>query len=267
MRAMGRRAEALGALGAEETIVADLLNPAGLRGVCNGVEAVISCAGAPLRLAWSDKAGFSRIDYRGHLPLIEEARRAGVEKFVYVSLAGAMALRHTEYAQAHERTVTTLAESGLRYTIVRPTGLFYFFLEMQRLARRGLLLMPGDGGARTNPIHEADAALACVEALDFDDTQIIAGGPEVFTRKRIAEMAFESLGRRPNVVAVPGAVFAPAIAALRLLHPRLGAVAEFGVAVSALDCVAPVHGALRLGEYLRAAARSSGLTAAAPSRR
>jgi len=86
-----------------------------------------------------------------------------------------------------------------------------------------------------------------------DDTQIIAGGPEVFTRRRIAEMAFESLGRRPNVAAVPGALFGLAIAGLRLLHPRLGAVGEFGVAVSAADCIAPAYGTRRLGEYLRAA--------------
>jgi uncharacterized protein YbjT (DUF2867 family) len=254
---MGRQAEALEVLGAEETVVADLLNPGSVRGACEGVDAVVSCAGAPLNLGWTDKAGFHRVDFRGHLPLIEEARRAGVGKFVYVSLAGAMALRQTEYAQAHERTVTTLAESGLRYTIVRPTGLFRFFLEMQRLAKRGLLILPGDGGARTNPIHEADAARACGDAIESDDTQIIAGGPEVFTRRRIAEMAFESLGRRPNVAAVPGALFGPAIAGLRLLHPRLGAVGEFGVAVSRVDCIAPAYGTRRLGDYFRAAAGKS----------
>ncbi len=253
-RALGRDAVKLAALGAAQTFPADLLSPDSVRGACDGVDAVISCAGAPLALNWSNREGFHRVDFLGHLPLIEDALRHRVRKFVYVSLAGAMALRETEYAQAHERTVSSLAESGLNYTIVRPTGLFHFYVEFIRMARRGFIVLPGNGGARTNPIHEADAARTCVEALQTEDTQLIAGGPEIFTRRRIAEMAFESLATPPRVLGAPAWLFAPVVAALRIVHPRLAGIAEFGVAVSRVDCVAPSLGTRRLGEYLRAAA-------------
>lgn len=255
VRAMGRRPEALSTLGADEWITADLLTPSTITGVCAGVDAVISCAGAPMNPGWSNREGFRTVDFLGHVPLIQEAVRRKVRKFVYVSVAGAMALRNTEYAQAHERTVTMLAESGLAYTVVRPTGLFRFYLELQAAARRGLLVLPGNGEARTNPVHEADAALACVEALTSGETQIIAGGPEVFTRKRIAEMAFESQGRAPRVVTLPGLAFLPAALLLKVFQPRLAALVEFGVAVSSVDCIAPAYGVRRLGEYLRSAAR------------
>jgi len=257
VRAMGRNAIQLEGLGASQTFPADLLSPDSVRGACDGVDAVISCAGAPLSLDWSNREGFHRVDFLGHLPLIEDAVRHRVSKFVYVSLAGAMALRETEYAQSHERTVATLAESGLNYTVVRPTGLFHFYLEFLRMAARGFILLPGNGGARTNPIHETDAARACVAALTSDDTQIIAGGPEVFTRRRIAEMAFESLGRPPRVFGAPGMLFAPAVAALRMPHRRLAAIVEFGIAVSRVDCVAPLYGSRRLGEYMRSAAQQA----------
>ncbi|NWF85399.1 MAG: NAD(P)H-binding protein [Bryobacteraceae bacterium] len=258
VRAMGRNAAALARLGAHECVVADLLEAETVRGCAGGVDAVISCAGAPLSLDWRDRAGFYKVDYLGHLPLIEDALRHRVSKFVYVSLAGAMALRQTEYAQAHERTVTTLAESGLKYTIVRPAGLFHSFREFLRMARMGQIVLPGNGGARTNPIDECDAARACVEALWQDETQLIVGGPEVFTRRRIAEMAFESQGKRPRVIGAPRALFAPVVAGMRLLNRRLAAIAEFGIAVSQVDCIAPKYGERRLGEYLRAAARRSG---------
>jgi uncharacterized protein YbjT (DUF2867 family) len=257
VRAMGRDAAQLAKLGAAQTFPADLLAPDSVRGACDGVDAVVSCAGAPLSLDWSDREGFHRVDFLGHLPLIEDAVRHRVRKFVYVSLAGAMALRETEYAQSHERTVATLAESGLNYSVVRPTGLFHFYLEFLRMAARGLILLPGNGGAKTNPIHEADAARACVAALDSDNTQIIAGGPEVFTRRRIAEIAFESLGRTPRVFRGPPILFAPLVPALRIPHRRLAAIVEFGIAVSGVDCVAPSYGTRRLGEYLRSAAQQA----------
>lgn len=252
---MGRDRAALAALGADECVVADLLDAKTVRGCARDVDAVISCAGAPLSLNFRDRAGFQIVDYLGHLPLIEDALRHRVARFVYVSLAGAMALRQTEYAQAHERTVTALAESGLKYTIVRPAGLFHFFRAFLRMARMGLIVLPGNGGARTNPIHECDAARACVEALHHDETQLIVGGPEVFTRRRIAEMAFESQGMRPRVIGAPRLLFSPAVAGMRLFNRRLAAIGEFGIAVSRVDCIAPKYGERRLGEYLRAAAR------------
>lgn len=258
VRAMGRNAAALGQLGADECVVADLLEAKTVRGCAGRVDAVISCAGAPLALNWRDGAGFHRVDYLGHLPLIEDAVRHRVSKFVYVSLAGAMALRQTEYAQAHERTVATLAGSGLRYTIVRPAGLFHSFREFLKMARMGLMVLPGNGGARMNPIHECDAARACVEALWQDETQLIVGGPEVFTRRRIAEMAFESQGMRPRVIGAPRGLFAPVVAGMGLFNRRLAAIVEFSIAVSQVDCIAPMYGERRLGEYLRAAARRSG---------
>jgi uncharacterized protein YbjT (DUF2867 family) len=176
IRAMGRNVEALRRIPAAERFVADLLAPETVRGAAAGMDAVISCAGAPLALNWSNHESFQRVDFQGHLALIEDAVRHRVRKFVYVSLAGAMALRRTEYAQAHERTVTTLAESGLAYTVVRPTGLFQVFLELRKMARMGVIVLPGSGGAKTNPIHEADAAQVCVEALETEETQLIVGG-------------------------------------------------------------------------------------------
>jgi uncharacterized protein YbjT (DUF2867 family) len=239
--------------------VADLRWAAGLHGACKGVEAVISCAGASMRLGnWKDRAGFLEIDWEGNRNLIDAAAKAGVGKFVYVSLANGPALVRTEYALAHEKTVDALSRSGLAYAVVRPTGIYGFFLEILRMASKNRGIVIGKGSARTNPIHEADAARACVESLQPDaPVEMAAGGPVVYTRREIIELAFECLGKQPAVRRIPAWAFAPVPPLVRLVNRRMAGLAEFGTAVTQSDCVAPPYGLERLDEYFRKAAASN----------
>ena len=107
----------------------DLLRPETLGDACSGVDAVISCAGASMKLGnWRDRHGFLDVDWRGgNTSLMHAAKKARVGKFVYVSLAHGPALRQTEYAAAHEKVVEALIRSGLPHTIVRPTGIYGLF--------------------------------------------------------------------------------------------------------------------------------------------
>ena len=109
----------------------DLVQPATLEGLCEGQDAVVSCAGAVMQLGnWSDRRSFTEVDYGGNSNLLREAERAGVAKFVYVSLHSAQRFLGTEYARAHESFVGNLNRSKIAHTIVRPTGFFGFFREI-----------------------------------------------------------------------------------------------------------------------------------------
>jgi uncharacterized protein YbjT (DUF2867 family) len=116
--------------------------------------------------------------------------------------------------------------------------------------------MAGHGMYRTNPIHEADAATACLAAIDSPQPSLEAGGPEVFTRLRLLELAFESLGRPANVKRAPGILMRAPLLFLKSFHPRLHALLEFGLAVSQTDVIAPAFGQRRIGDYLREQAAS-----------
>lgn len=253
VRALGRCPRRLDAVRAAERRVADLLSPGTLAGACDGARALVICSGASMQLGgWRDRASFHSVDYLGNLSLLGEARRAGVRKVVAVSLAGALAVRHTEYAQAHEQFVQALQASGLEHCVVRPAGFFNTFAALLRLAARGVGAVVGPGHARTNPIHEGDVARACLEALDTRERQLVVGGPEVFTRARLAEMAFDAISRPARVVRVPGWVLTAAVATpLGWANPRLAALVRFGAAVGAADIIAPAYGTRRLGDYLR----------------
>lgn len=259
VRALGRSAERLSRLGVAETRVIDLLRPGTLAGVCDGVDALIVCSGASMKLGgWRERTGFQEIDYLGHLGLLAEARRAGVGRLVVVSLAGALKVRACEYVRAHERFVQAVEAAGVSHCVVRPTGFFRTFAALAPLARRGIGVVIGAGHFRTNPIHEGDVAQACVEAMGNEGRQMVVGGPEVFTRERLAELPFEALGRVPRVWRTPGWVAAAGSAALGWVHPRMGALARFGAAASEVDLVAPVYGTRRLGDYLRSIPAAAG---------
>jgi uncharacterized protein YbjT (DUF2867 family) len=189
------------------------------------------------------------VDFGGNANLLEIARTAGVAKFVYVSLFGARDLLRTEYAAAHERFVGALQGSGMTHTIVRPTGFFSFFSEVLEMAARGRVLLIGDGAAHTNPIDERDVAKTCVDAILLDEPELSVGGPEVLSRRGIAEMAFAAIGKRPRISTISPAAFSALTRPLSLVNRRLHALCAFGASVSTIQIVAPRSGERTLAEY------------------
>jgi uncharacterized protein YbjT (DUF2867 family) len=253
------------ALGAVELAGGDLLDAASLGGLCDDVDTIISCAGASMRMGGvRDRRSFMEVDFGGNANLLEIARTSGVAKFVYVSMYGAGSHLRTEYAAAHERFVGALAGSEIPYTVVRPTGFFSFFGEQLKMAARGRAILIGDGSAHTNPIDERDVAAICADAVLITDRDLPAGGAEVLSRRRIAEMAFEALNRKPRISSISPRAFVTMTQPLSLINRRLHALCMFGASVSTIECVAPRQGHRSLGDYFaeRAASASSGKTTA-----
>jgi uncharacterized protein YbjT (DUF2867 family) len=255
VRVLSRHPERLGELRilADAIVKGDLLQS--VAGACSGVDAVISCAGANMNMdEFRNKSSFYDVDYRGNLRLLEEAKKAGVKKFVYVSAFGAQTL-DSEYTNAHEQFAATLAASGLAYTVVRPTGFFSFMAEFVTMAKRGAGMVIGSGADRTNPIHEADVAEICVAALDSSEQGIDCGGPEIFTRRDIVELAFRALGKSPRLMRVPKGVYNLFPMLAKPFNPRIAALLDFGGKVATQDCVAPALGTRRIEEYFKEVAK------------
>lgn len=238
-----------------DAFACDARRPESLAGACEGVGAVVSALGASLALRYTPPhATYRDVDLRANLNLLAEARRAGVRRFVYVSLYGAEAMRGLGYVDAHEEFVAALRAGGLGHAVVRPTGFFYVFAEVFKMAARGRAVVIGDGRARTNPVHERDVARACADALETGAAELPVGGPETYTRREVAELAFRALGRRPKVSAVPAGLVRALAAPVRLFDQRLHDLLQFGVAASTTDLVAPPYGSASLAEYFRSLA-------------
>ena len=80
---------------------------------------------------------------------------------------------------------------------------------------------------------------------------LVAGGPDVFTRAEIVELAFRAVGRPPRLTRVPSAVFRAAAAVMKPFNRRMAALLAFGAAVGQVDCVAPPYGTRHLETNFR----------------
>lgn len=238
---------------ASEAVVADLTDPhPDLARACCGVETVISVAGqSTASRRMPDRRGFFEVDYVGNTRLLEAAEAAGARRFLYLSVFNAERLRGLEYVDAHERVVERLLASELEATIVRANGFFSGYLELLELARAGrpVPVLLG-GSARSNPVHEADLAVACLEALEAGEDAVDVGGPEILTRLQEIELAFAAAGRQPRTIPVHPWFARALSAALRPFDRRRSALLTFLAAINTIDMVAPKTGHRDLGSYL-----------------
>jgi uncharacterized protein YbjT (DUF2867 family) len=204
VRGMSRRSSDV-TVDVDEIFVGDLLQEETLKSAVDGVDLVVSAAGAPPGFVGSrsGRYSFPGVDDMGNRRLLNVAFEAKVRRFAYVSVFGGHFMGMSEYIRAHESFIAALKTSGMRYQVVRTTPVFNSFDGMLKKARKGKLRVIGDGSALVNPIHRDDLAVAFVDAVEDRESEIDVGGPEVFSRREIAELAIEAWGKEPKVSSLP----------------------------------------------------------------
>ena len=114
----------------------------------------------------------------------------------------------------------------------------------------------GDGSVRTNPIHKEDLARFCVELINSAERERPVGGPEVMTRREIAELAARSNGKTVRFMPMPVGVMRVLLRPVRLFDQKLYELMDFGVYVNTVEVVAPTIGTRKLGDYFAGLSRS-----------
>ncbi|GLY68107.1 SDR family oxidoreductase [Amycolatopsis taiwanensis] len=249
VRALARTPDKLAPLrdAVDEIHVADATDPDALDGCCEGVDAVFSSVGL---MGKSGKLTCWDVDYAANRNLLDQAGRAGVEKFVYTSVLRAPGLERTQLVRAKRAFEDELKRSGMPHTILYPNGFFSDMNEFLDMARRGRAYVFGTGGLRINPIDGADVADAAANALVHDADAIDLGGPDILTHEQIAREAFRALGTRPRITHLPLWTIKTALFLLRRLTPlRTHQLAEFPLTVLTQDVLAPTIGHRRLADH------------------
>lgn len=217
---------------------------------CTGVDVVFSVLGGTSRLDRGPRSSFHELDTVPNLDLLRAAEDAGVERFAYVTLLNADRLRGNAYVDAHEAVVDALRASPVAATIVRANGFFSAYDELLDMARRGRARIVGDPDATSNPIHDADLAAACADAIEAEADEVAVGGPETMTRREEIELVNDAAGRGRAARRMPGPVTRGGALLLRPIDPRRAAMLDFVHRVCSIDMVAPPHGERRLAGYL-----------------
>jgi uncharacterized protein YbjT (DUF2867 family) len=240
---------------ADEVAVADASHDP-LDDAVAGVDVVFSALGGSSRVDRGPRRPFRELDTVPNLNLVRAAERAGVGRFAYVALLHADKMRGNAYVDAHEEVVDALRVSPLAATIIRANGFFSVYDELLDMARKGRARIVGDPEARSNPIHDADLAAVCADALerapaDGGFEEIDVGGPETLTRREEVELVNAAAGRGPEAKRLPTAITRGGALLLRPVDPRRAATLDMAHRVCSIDMIGPAHGTRTLGEYLR----------------
>ena len=134
------------------------------------------------------------------------------------------------------------------------------------MARSGRVYLLGDGRSRINPIHGADLADVCAEVLESSTSQIDVGGPEEFTYRGIAELAFDVLGKPTRITCVPRPLVSATVGAMRLLTPaKIHGPIQFLASVMNMDLLGQPRGRRQLADHFRKLADVDGTGSAGMS--
>ena len=236
----------------DDLFVGQVTQPESLVGLCDGIDVAFSSVGVTRQ---KDGLTFHDVDYQGNRNILDRALEASVARFIYVSVYNAQLMEHLAIVKAHEDFVRALQASDLPHTILRPTGYFSDIGEYFQMAKSGRAYLIGDGKKHLNPIHGADLARVCAEAITSRDAEVPAGGPVVYSQNDIAELAFSILGNPPRITRIPIWLTRAAIGAMRLFDRHAADLFDFFVTAGQYENVAPCFGTHTLDEYFRELAR------------
>ena|SRR5215467_9899157 len=141
--------------------------------------------------------------------LIDVAKHAGVRRIVHVSIANPSADSPLGYYHGKAELEKAVIDSGLSYTILRPTVIF---------GREDILInniawfirtfpvfgIPGDGTYSVRPIYVEDMARLMVDAAgDQRNVVIDAVGPETYTFEELVRLIARSVKRSVQLIHMP----------------------------------------------------------------
>lgn len=190
-------------------------------------DALVSCmasrTGTP-RDAWA-------IDHQAHVDALAAATSAGVTQMVLLS---AICVQKPLLAFQHAKLAfeTALMESGLTWSIVRPTAFFKSLSgQVARVNGGKPFLVFGDGTLTAcKPISDDDLARFLADCLDDParhNRVLPIGGPgDAITPRQQGEQLFAMLGRTPHFTQVPVALLDVIVAVLSFLGRAVPPLAD-----------------------------------------
>ena len=251
VRALVRDPDRLGAAAAsfDEVFVGQATRAETLTGLFDDADVAFSSIGIrTLRR----RPSFMAVDYGANMNLVDAAERAGVRRFVFISVLGGETFRdRNPLIDARERVADRLRSSRMQAVVVRPTGFFDDMDEIFELARRGRVWLVGDGTTRVNPIHGADLADFVADRLEDPDPVPASsiGGPDALTQREIAELAFSALGRPPRISHASLRLLAAASVAARPFSSNAAALIGMFALLGEHDGVGEAIGTRRLVDH------------------
>ena len=228
-----RKVARISDLSGATAVFGDVTDPYSLKETLDGFEAVVVAIQFPNYPMEQARKGltFDRFDRQGTENVLEEAQRAGVERFFYVSGVNVDPASPKPWYRAKGRAEETIKSSGIRYAILRPSWAYgpgdkalNKFAAIARLSPvvpvptrfEGTNVMP----QRIQPVSVDDIATAAMKTFATEDAWnrvIEIGGPEPMTMPEVVRTMLDVMGKKRVLLPMPTALMKLATAPLSML--------------------------------------------------
>jgi len=193
-----------------ERVRGDVLDPASLGRAFAGRDAVVHLVGI---INEKGKQTFDRMHRIAAGNVVAAMRNAGVRRLLHMSAMGSSEDSPSEYGRTKAAGERTVRESGLDWTVFRPSIVFGpgdgFVSLLAPIVDKNPLFIPviGRGETRFQPVSIYDVARVFADALEKPETVgkvFEVGGPRVFTLNEIYREIAVVVGKpRKRLVHLP----------------------------------------------------------------
>ncbi len=153
------------------------------------------------------------VNTEGTAKLVEKCKEHGIRHFLHTSTIAVKYanVKYYYYAQSKQLAEEIVHNSGLAYTIIRPTIVLAqdapIWQSLRKMASKSVIMIPGNGQAKIQPIY-IDDLIECIllilrEQL-FDNQIMDLGGPDVLSFESFLCQIHQGAGqKKPRVIHLP----------------------------------------------------------------
>jgi NADH dehydrogenase len=192
-----------------EVFYGDVTDVSSMGAAFEGVDVVFHLAAILLS---TDPSAFGRINEGGTRNVVACCKAAGVRRLLYVSSISVTYPIRTPYGASKLAGEAFVKDSGLDWTIVRPTlvigdgGGIEYNMYARYVTRFPLYFLPGGGLAKKRPVRSVDLvqgiAAAGLSGSAVGKTYALAG-PEEMSMAEMARRILEARGLRHKMLPLP----------------------------------------------------------------
>ena len=203
----------------------DLADPPSFRNALRGVDTVVHLAAT---IRDQPQGSIEELSGIATWRMVDAARRAGVERFVFFSALGAGTQSRARLLRAKALAEEAVSESDIASIVFAPSIIYapgdrYLTLLARLSLLPGVMPLSGRGRAEFAPIWVSDVADCVMSALAQEprNERYELAGPDVLTHEQIVRLVLRSLGRRRALLHVPTPIVSRALRATeRLMGQR-----------------------------------------------
>lgn len=189
-----------------------------------GAEAAVHLVAIPRETAGRR---FDEVNVHGTARVVDAAERIGLRRLVHLSVLGVIDDPKLAYLRSKALAEASVRESSIDWVVLRPSLLFGrgdgFFNLVKTTLRwwsPGIVVIPGRGDTRFQPLSVEDLAIAVEKSLtDADRSRSIyeIGGPTWMTYREIVDAVMAATGMQRLKLGMP----IPLISALTVVTDRV----------------------------------------------